>query len=89
MADIDQDKVKDALDKFEQGEYVDSEEEIKDQVRKSVKSHLKNKLGLDGETNGEEPESTDNSDDTNYGSDNDDPDNSGDDDNTGDEGSED
>ncbi len=53
---IDKDKVKNSLDSFEAGEYKDSEEELKDQIRKSVKGHLKNKLGLSGEPDGTESE---------------------------------
>mgnify|MGYP000568356687 CR=1 FL=1 len=47
MTDVDKEKVKNALDNFENGEYLDSEEELKNQIRTKVKSHVKDKLGLD------------------------------------------
>ena len=53
---VDKDKIKNSLDSFEEGDYKDSEEELKDQIRKSVKGHLKNKLGLDGNPDGSESE---------------------------------
>lgn len=49
MSDIDQDKIKKAINDFESSEYTDSEDEIKGQIRKKVRSHVQNKLDLNHE----------------------------------------
>jgi len=46
---MDQDKVKKALDHFENDEYVDAKEILTKEIKSNVDTHLKDKLGLKGD----------------------------------------
>lgn len=46
---MDQDKVKKALDHFENDEYVDAKEILSKEIKDNVDAHLKDKLGLKGD----------------------------------------
>ena len=46
---MDQDKVKKALDHFENDEYVDAKEILSKEIKGGVETHLKDKLGLKGD----------------------------------------
>ena len=48
---MDQDKVKKALDHFENDEYVDAKEILSTEIKGNVQAHLKDKLGLKGDIN--------------------------------------
>jgi hypothetical protein len=48
---MDQDKVKKALDHFENDEYVDAKEILTKEIKGNVDSHLKDKLGLKADLN--------------------------------------
>ena len=54
---IDDEKIKDAIDKFENDEYVESKEIIQQEIRKAKDAYLKDKLGLKG-NDGEQEQNT-------------------------------
>jgi len=48
---MDQEKIKKALDHFENDEYVDAKEILSKEIKGGVEAHLKDKLGLKGDIN--------------------------------------
>ncbi len=48
---MDQDKVKKALDHFENDEYVDAKEILTKEIKSNVETHIKDKLGLKTDIN--------------------------------------
>jgi len=46
---MDQEKIKKALDHFENDEYVDAKEILTKEIKGGVEAHLKDKLGLKGD----------------------------------------
>jgi len=53
---IDKEKIKKALDDFENDEYVSSKETLKDEIRKAKNDFIKDKLGLKNDIEPEEEE---------------------------------
>lgn len=47
---MDKEKVKKALNSFEDEEYVDSKETLRSEIKKKVNSYLKDKTGVENDT---------------------------------------
>ena len=48
---MDQEKIKKALDHFENDEFVDAKEVLSQEIKGSVETHLKDKIGLQQDLN--------------------------------------
>ena len=59
---VDKEKIKKALDNFEDEDYTGSEEELKLQLKKAKNDYLKKELGLENDVEDIEPDDNNNTD---------------------------